>query len=128
MSVFTPPTINDRPSYNEDSTPEQRALFKFFGHSLNPRYVMVYQLSDGSFVQDTPTTGHTNTVIPLPWDPNDPAGPYATAVYIDYSTTPPSLKVDRTSHSVYIVATYNAPTVVSSAVATLLTAAGYTVT
>ena len=89
---------------------------------------MVYQLSDGSFVQDTPTTGHTSTVIPLPWDPNDPSGPYATSVYIDYSTTPPSLTTLRTAHSVWIVATYNGPTVVSSAVAALLTAAGYTVT
>ena len=125
MSTFTPPTIADRPPYNEDSSEMQKALFKFYGHALNSRYVMVYQLSDGTFVQDTPTAGHTNTVIPLPWDPNNPSAPYATSIYINYSTSPPSLTTSTTSHSVWIVASFNGPTVVSSAVAALLTTAGY---
>lgn len=125
--IFTPPTVADRPPYNEDSSEIQKALFKFAGN-LNSRYVMVYQLSDGTFVQDTPTTGHTNTNIPLPWDPSNPSAPYARSVYVDPTTEPPTLTVTNTAHSVWVVATFNGPTVVTSAVAALLTAAGYTLT
>lgn len=123
--IFTPPVLADRPLFLDDSTEIQKALFKFYSHPLNSRYVMVFQLSDGTFVQDTSTPGHTNTAVPLPWDMNNPSAPYATSIYMDYSVSPPKLTTLATAHPVWIVASYNGPTVVSSSVMTLLKNAGY---
>ncbi len=124
MSTFTPPTIADRPPFDADSTDIQRALFKFMT-PLNSRYVSVFQLSDGTFVQDTPTTENSNTNVPYPWNPSDPSAPYATAIFVDVSKSPPVLTVDETSHSTWIVKVYNGVTEVDSADVALLTAGGY---
>jgi len=124
MSTFTPPVVADRPPYNEDSSEIEKALFKFMT-PLNSRYVSVFQLSDGTFVQDTPTTGHTNTNIPYPWNPSNPDAPYATAIYTDVSVYPPVYHVDETKHTLWVVRVFNGVTVVDSATAALLTTAGY---
>ena len=133
MATFTPPVVYDRPPYSPDSTDEQKALFKFYGHDLHPRYVMVFQLSDGSFVQDVPNgfapddsvIANTNCTIPYPWDADNPDQPYVRSMYVDVSQTPPKYVVDNTSHPVWIVAEYNGVCKVSAAVAALLTTAGY---
>lgn len=111
----------------------QKALFRFYGHDLHPRYVMVFQLSDGTFVQDVPngtapdlsTIANTNCNIPYPWDADNPDQPYVRAIFTDVSKTPPEYTVENTSHAVWIVAVYNGVVKVSAAVAALLTASGY---
>lgn len=123
MPTFTPPTVADRPPYNADSSEVEKALFKFM--PLNSRYVSVFELSDGTFVQDTATAVNANTNVPYPWDPDDPSAPYATAIYVDYTQTPPQLTSQETGHAVWIRRVYNGVTTVSDATATLLTAAGY---
>lgn len=119
MATFTCPTIKDRPPYGEDASEIQKALFKF-QKTLNPRYVSVFYLSDGSFVQDTPTAENSNTNVPYPWNPSEPSAPYATAVYYDVSQTPAPLVIDNTSHSVWIVQVFNGVSTVSAAMATAL--------
>ncbi len=120
MATFTCPTINDRPPYDGDATEIQKALFKF-QKTLNPRYVSVFYLSDGTFVQDTPTAENSNTNVPYPWDPSNPSAPYATAIYYDVSQTPAPLVIDNTSHSVWIVQVFNGVSTVSASMATALT-------
>ena len=120
MATFTPPVVYDRPPYNPDSTEDQKALFKFF-HTLNGLYVSVFALSDGTFVQDTPTAENSDTNVPYPWNPDNPSAPYATAVYVDVSQTPPPLVIDNTSQSVWITQVFNGVTEVSSTMATALT-------
>jgi hypothetical protein len=130
--TFTPPVVYDRPPYNVDSTDEQKALFKYF-QNLNPRYVSVFLLSDGSFVQDTPNgfapdgseVSNTNCNIPYPWDPSNPSAPYVTAVYWDVSKSPAKYTVERTSHSVWIESVVNGVVEVTDTMAAALTAAGY---
>ncbi len=120
MPTFTCPSVRDRLAFGPDATEEQKALFKF-QKTLNPRYVSVFYLSDGSFVQDTGTAENSNTNVPYPWDPNNPSAPYVTSVYYDVSQTPAPLVIDQTSHPVWIVAVMNGVVTVSSAMATLLT-------
>lgn len=133
MATFTPPVVYDRPPYDADATDEQKALFKFYGHDLHPRYVMVFQLSDGTFVQDVPNgfapddsvIANTNCNIPYPWDPDNPDAPYVRSIYVDVAQTPPEYVVDNTSHPVWIVKEYNGACEVNAATAALLTTAGY---
>ena len=135
MPTFTPPIVNDRPNFNADSTEEQKALFKFF-HVLNPRYVQVFLLSDGSFVQDTPggfapdgsvvvNVQGNGGQIPYPWDPSNPSAPYATSIFYDLSKTPPPRVTAYISHTIWIVSVTNGIVEVTAAMAAALTAAGY---
>lgn len=121
---FTPPIVYDRPPYNDDSTEMQKALFKYMT-PLNGRYVSVFRLSDGTFVQDTPTTENSNTNVPYPWDPNNPSAPYAVADYWDVSQSPAKYTVDATSHSVWVVKVYNGVTVVDQSEIDMLILNGY---
>lgn len=131
MATFTPPIVYDRGPYAPDSTELQKALFKFMPRS--PRYVQVFLLSDGTFVQDTPngtapdgsTVGNANTSLPYPWNFNDPSGPYATSVYYDYSQSPPVRVVEYETLPTWIEEYFNGSTEVDDAMAELLTAAGY---
>ena len=126
MATFTPPIVNDRPPFLPDSEtlrPWEKGLFKFF--SPGPRYVMVFYLSDGSFVQDTATPENSNTNVPYPWDPSNPSAPYVTSTWWDVSQTPPVFHVDTTSHPVWIVSATNSPVQVSSEMEAALIAAGY---
>lgn len=121
MPTFTPPVVSDRPAILPETEGIQRQLYKFMAN--RKRYVNVFKLSDGTYVQDTPTTENTNVNIPYPWDPNNPSGPYSTSYYHDYT-----LKKDvvsTVSNNPYIVLMYSGPTVVTSAEAALLTTAGY---
>ena len=123
-TTFTPPVLNDRPLFSDTDSEAQKGLMKFM-KPLNARYVNVFQLSDGTFVQDTPTPENANCNIPYPWDPNNPSAPYVQTVAVDYSVTPPVLKTTNTSHSVWITKVYNGVTAVDQGTVDLLISAGY---
>lgn len=128
MPLFTPPVVYDRPSFLPDSEdrPWEKGLFKYV-HPANyyGRCVNVFYLSDGSFVQDVATPGHTKTDVPYPWDPNHPDAPYSSTAFWDVSITPPPYVIETISHTVWIVSVTNRPTQVTTAMAAILTAAGY---
>ena len=130
MPTFTPPTLSDIPAFNADSSRDQVSLYRHFANTT--RYVSVYALSDGTFVQDTPNgfapngnqVPNTNCNIPLPWDPNNPGAPYATTWFYDFLNNEPS--VIATGHDVWIVKLYGfGPQEVTDAEATMLISAGY---
>lgn len=123
MPLFTPPTAYDNPPILPDTRGLAYRLFKFGPNRA--RYIRVYKLGDGTYVQDTPSTENQNTNIPWPINPNDPYAPYVTSYYTDYSTTPPSNAVTKTSHTNPVVLEYIVPTEVTTAEAAALTAAGY---
>lgn len=133
MSTFTPPVLYDRPWYDEtaeaEGRPWEKGLFKYMHmdntNRLKPRYVGVFAISDGTFRQSDPAGGFTNTDVPYPWDPNNPSAPYQTTYFYDLSQTPPTLQVSTVSHTVWVVAYFDRPTKVSSAMAANLTTAGY---
>jgi hypothetical protein len=62
---FQTPLVKDIPTY----LPESRGVQVLLWRHYTPKYrgVNVYVLSDGTVVQDTPTTENANTNIPLPW-------------------------------------------------------------
>jgi hypothetical protein len=122
VPTFTPPVVYDNPPILPDATLANR-LFRYFPN--RPRYVAVFALSDGTFVQDTPTKENSNTNVPYPYNPWQPDAPYATSYYVDYTQRPPQPTVSNTSHEVWITTVYLAPTYVSSEQAAVLTHAGY---
>ncbi len=124
MPTFTPPVVNDRPPYNPDSGQVEQALFKYFG-TYYGRYVQVFALSDGSFVQDTATPENADTNVPYPWNPNDASAPYSVTTYVDLAATPPAIVVDEIAHDPWILWMIDRPTPVTTATAAALTAAGY---
>ena len=103
---FTPPTIQDRPAYLPDSTPDQVELWRHFENRV--RGVTVWQMSDNSFVQETatPENSNTNTTNVYPLDPNNPSAPYVRAIYIDVNANPQVATEHDTAHSVWVVATF----------------------
>ena len=124
MATFTPPLVKDRPTYNPDSTPVEKELWRHFEN--RERGVNVWILSDGSVVQDTATAENSSTDMSnvYPWDVNNASAPYVTSVYIDAGANVPS--VHTTSHSVYPVAFFSGGSSheITAAQVTLLT--GYT--
>jgi len=74
---FEPPIAKGTvPQFLPDDSRETKL---FFGHyAPTDRFVNVYELSDGTFVQDYPTPENSNTAIPMPLDPLHPGAPYAT--------------------------------------------------
>ena len=123
------PWLPDR----ETVAPWEKGLFKFIGPYFN-RYLSVFYLSDGSFVQDTPNgyapdgtlVPNTNCNVPYPWITDGAANaPYATSVFYDVSITPPPMVIEYSTHTVWVVSWINKVTKVTSAMATALTAAGY---
>ena len=123
MATFTPPKVYDNPPILPDSRSLANRLFRYFPNRA--RYVAVFALSDGSFVQDTPTAENTNTNVPYPYNPWDPAAPYATSYYVDYSQHPTRQVKAEVAHEVYITKVYLEPSYVTPAEVTALTNAGY---
>ena len=130
MSTFTCPIAYDEPPILPRPHPGNR-LFRYYPNRA--RYIAVFQLSDGTFVQDTAnglapdgsTVSNTNTSVPYPYDPNNPDGPYQTTYYTDYTLSPPKQVVVTTKHVPYIVKLFQGVSIVTAVEVTLLTAAGY---
>lgn len=74
---FTPPTVQDRPTYLPDSSPRQVALMRFY--QPTSRGINVFFCSDGTYVVDTPVVDETQMPTPAPWVNNGPIGPYECA-------------------------------------------------
>lgn len=102
----------------------QKDLWRHFEN--RERGVNVWQLSDGSFVQDTATPENSNTTMTAvyPWDVNNPQAPYVRAIFIDSGANPQSPTEHDTVHSPYPVAFFQggASHVVTAAQAALLEA------
>lgn len=65
MPTWTPPQVQVVPPVLPDTKGLQWRLFRHFkSHWQN---VAVFELSDGTFVQDYPTPENDNTNIPYPW-------------------------------------------------------------
>lgn len=123
MATFTPPVAYDNPPILPDERGLGQRLFRYFPN--RKRYIIVFALSNNTFVQDTPSAENSNTNIPYPYDPYNPSAPYATSYYVDYSVSPPVQTVTTVSHDVWIKKVYLGPTYVTTAEAAALTAAGY---
>lgn len=100
-----------------------RRLWRYFPNRA--RYVVVFALSDGTFVQDTATNENSNTNIPYPYNPYDPSAPYSTSYYTDFEQNPPRPTVSTVSQNPYVTKVYLGVTQVSDSEAAALTAAGY---
>ena len=96
---FTPPLVQDRPTFLPDSSALQKGLWQHF--ELRYRGVNVWLLSDGSIVQDTSTPENSNTDMSAvyPWDTNNPTAPYVRAIYLDAGAKVPTSH--DTAHAVY---------------------------
>lgn len=123
MATFTPPTVYDNPPILPDSRSLANRLFRYFPNRA--RYVAVFALSDGTFVQDTPTAENTNTNIPYPYNPWTPAAPFSTSYYTDYEQVPPRPTKTTVSQDPHITKVYLEPSYVSPEEVTALTNAGY---
>lgn len=101
---FTPPVVQDRPTFLPDSSELQKGLWSHFENRY--RGVNVWILSDGNVVQDTATAENSNTDMTAvyPWDVNNPSAPYVTSYYIDPGASPQVTSAHTTSHAVYPVA------------------------
>ena len=102
--IFTPPLIKDRPTFLEDSSQDQKDLWRHYENRY--RGVNVWILSDGNVVQDTTTPENSNTDMSAvyPWNPNNPSAPYVRSIYIDAGVRPQVASVHTVSHAVYPVA------------------------
>lgn len=120
---FTPPTVQDRPTFNPDSTEKQKELWQHFENRFQG--VNVWVLSDGTVVQDLASVENSDTDLSAvyPWNPDDPSGPYVTSYFIDPSPAPQVVTAHTVSHNPYPVAFFygGAITPITSAQATLLT-------
>ena len=114
---FTPPTVAANAPTSPDASAIQNSLFRFYEPRL--RGVNVFQLADGTFVQDTPTVENANSNVPYPignpsnivssgWDPYN---------NVQLTTTIPN--------PVVVVFYGGHVTEVSQQMAASLTAAGY---
>ena len=123
MPTFTPPKVKDNPPILPDSRGLERRLWRYFPN--RPRYVLVFKLSDGTFVQDTATAENSNTNIPYPYNPWNPEAPYSTSYFINYEVTPPVPTSVTVSQDPYVAKVYMNSCYVTAAEATDLTNAGY---
>lgn len=121
MATFTPPTAYDVPPILPDSGGLANRLFRYYPN--RPRYITVFALSDGTFVQDTPSDENSNTNVPYPYNPYDPSAPYSTSYYYDYENMQPTKS--EVAHEVWITKVYLGPTYVNNDEVAALTAAGY---
>ena len=96
---FTPPLVQDRPTFLPDSSTLQKELWRHFERRY--RGVNVWLLSDGSIVQDTSTPENSNVDMSAvyPWNINDATAPYVRAIYLDAGATVPTSH--DTAHAVY---------------------------
>ena len=123
MATFTPPQVYDNPPILPDSRGLANRLFRYYKNRA--RYVMVFALSDGTFVQDTATEHNSNTNIPYPYNPYDPSAPFVTSWYTDYEANPPVLTHTSVGQNPWIAKVYQEKMYVTNAEAAALTAAGY---
>lgn len=73
-TIFQTPKIKDEPPFLPDSSPLQMRLFRHYENRW--RQVNVWQRSDGTFVQDTPTPYESSQTSPAAFFSDDPVGPY----------------------------------------------------
>ena len=123
MATFTPPQIKDNPPILPDSRGLGNRLFRYFPNRA--RYVAVFALSDGTFVQDTATAENSNTNIPYPWNPYDPSAPYVTSYYINYEVSPPEPTHVSVSQNPWIAKVYQEKMTINTEEVIALTNAGY---
>lgn len=123
MATFTTPTVFDNPAFLPDSMGVQRRLWRYFPNRA--RYVVVFALSNGTFVQDTATPENSDTNVPYPYNPYDPSAPYATSYFIDYEQVPPVPAKTTYANDPYITKVYCGVVQVTASEASALTAAGY---
>lgn len=123
MATFTPPTVYDNPPILPDSRGLANRLFRYYKNRA--RYVMVFALSDGTFVQDTATAENSNTNIPYPYNPYDPSAPFVTSWYTDYEANPPVLTHTSVGQNPWIAKVYQEKMYITDAEKAALTAAGY---
>ena len=123
MATFTPPTVYDNPAILPDARGLANRLFRYYKNRA--RYVYVFALSDGTFVQDTATAENSNTNIPYPYNPWEPSAPFSTSYFINYEVVPPVPTHTSVSQNPYITKVYQAPMYVTATEAAKLTAAGY---
>ena len=71
---FRTPSVKDEAPYLPDSSPSQVRLFRHYENRR--RAVNVWQRSDGTFCQDTPTSSDTDQTSPAAYFTDDPVGPY----------------------------------------------------
>ena len=123
MATFTPPTVYDNPAILPDGWGIANRLFRYYKN--RPRYVMVFALSDGTFVQDTATAENSNTNIPYPYNPYDPSAPFVTSWYTNYEANPPVLTHTSVGQNPWIAKVYQEKMYITDAEKVALTAAGY---
>jgi len=123
VAYFTPPQVYDNPPILPDSRGIANRLFRYFPNRA--RYVTVFALSDGTFVQDTATAENSNTNIPYPYNPYDPSAPYAISWYTDYEVSPPVLTNTSVSQNPYITKVYQGKQSITATEVAALTSAGY---
>src|ERR1700685_3838265 len=122
MAVFTPPQIQNVPAFLPETRGLARRLFRYFPNRW--QFVTVFYLSNGTFVQDYPTPANQNTAVPYPQNPYAYGSPYLSVSYYDYTLNQP-IVVD-TALPVFPLFQFGyGAQEVSSAMATLLSAAGY---
>ena len=73
-AYFRTPSVKDEAPYLPDSPAYQVRLYRHYENRR--RAVNVWQRSDGTFVQDTPTTSDTDQSTPAAFFSDDPVGPY----------------------------------------------------
>jgi hypothetical protein len=123
VATFTPPQVYDNPPVLPESRGIANRLFRYFPNRA--RYVAVFALSDGTFVQDTATAENYNTNIPYPYNPWDPSAPYSTSYFIDFEVVPAQPTKVEVKHDVWITKVYQGTQYVTDTEATALTNAGY---
>src|ERR1035437_9997938 len=131
MPTFTCPVTFDVPAILPGKPNLGTRLFRYYKN--RKRYIAVYRLSDGTFVQDVENgfapdgsaIANANTSLPLPWNPFDPSAPYVTAYLVDPTDNITGQVSITSSHVPYIVKLYQNASTVTTAEATALTAAGY---
>ena len=74
VAIFQPPTAQDEAPYLPDSSPIAVRLYRHYEN--RKRGVNVWQRSDGTFVQDTPTNNEPAQTTPAAYFSDDPIGPY----------------------------------------------------
>lgn len=72
--IFRTPGVQDEAPYLPDSPAHHVKLYRHFENRW--RGVNVWQRSDGSFVQDTPTNNEAAQTAPAAFFSDDPVGPY----------------------------------------------------
>ena len=84
MLQFTTPTTKVVPPILPDTRGPAYMLFRHYAPT--ERHVNVFQLSDGTYVQDYPTVENSNSNVPYPWIPDSPDNQYAFVTYFNGTT------------------------------------------